>query len=373
MNVDNFYIKYLKYKNKYLELKNLVAGHGGPGGREKKCGKSKSIKALAKLVESGPYIAGSPLMQYIIDEVIVIKGLNELIIGNEGIINIKDSNGDLPIQVYMRNNIGSACDIDYDIINILLPSLENYNSVNKDGDTIFHTSVKTKNVDLVEFLLMNLVSHLAEGHLTFENIRIIFDSNNKAGFNLLRFVQDKIEKGDDAYSHIYTYLQIFNDELIREDGEDSILHLYDCYTDAKEKRASRSEAVCVFKSKGSRKVTASRSPESETGAAAMSPFESLAIKGRCETITKMIMHLDKGTNTEYGYCGLNELLAENPTYRIKILYVHSGSVSALKEKITDEFLSFVDKIAVINFMDSSEQTEFLSEIITNFDGIIGVY
>jgi hypothetical protein len=373
MNINNFYIKYLKYKNKYLELKNLVAGQSGLGGREKKCGKSKSTKALARVVESRPYIAGSSLMQYIIDEVIVIEGLNKLIKGNEEIINIKDSNDDLPIQVYMRNNIGPACDIDESIINSLLPYQTLYNSENKDGDTMFHTSVKTKNVNLVIFLLMNLVGHLAEKHLTFENITTIVNHTNKVGLNLLSFVQDKIEKGDVIYSDVYTYLQIFYSNLISEDGEDLILHLYDCYTDAKEKKSSRSEAVCVFKSKGYRKSAAGRLPESETGAAAMSPFERLAIKGNCETITKMIMHLNKGTNTEYGYCGLTELLTENPTYRIKILYVHSGSISTLKEKITDEFLSFVDKIAVINFLDSSEQTEFLSEIITNFDGIIGVY
>ena len=211
--------KYLKYKNKYLELKELIAGakkESKPSEEERKAERARreaeaqKIK-LAKLAKRGVVVeeASSPakktketeLMIYIKAGKVDISTLSREFGRYEDQKNIFDEDYNLPLYVYINN----TNNIDDSVISFLLPDDEKLLSKkNSDGDTILHLVVKKNNIDLLEELW---TSGGRSGKLV----------TNKDGLTLLKLAE-RLEKVDIKYKKIVSFLKY----VYNEDNDESI-------------------------------------------------------------------------------------------------------------------------------------------------------
>jgi hypothetical protein len=178
--MDIYYQKYIKYKIKYLKLKELEgAGKGDKSGK-----KGKGTGEKTEVVED------SELIKYIRENLINFKTLTSTFRKNiEEQKDSVDKNGNLALHIYLQND-GN----DEQVIDFIFPSEEKVTQQNKDGDTFLHIAAKKPNSDnLVEFLWM-------KGGEGAKNIR------NKAGHTLLELGKELAAKNKDQYTKLYQML-----------------------------------------------------------------------------------------------------------------------------------------------------------------------
>jgi len=164
--------KYLKYKSKYLELKELIAG-----------GKNKKETELMAYIKAN------------IDDLDTLsKEKNNF-----------DKDNNLPLFIYINN----TDTIDMRVISFLLPDDESLLAKkNNNGDTIMHLVVKKNNLDLLE----DLWSSGGRG------AKLV---TNKAGLNLLNLAKT-LEKSDKKYKKITNFLRyVYNKD--NDKAVDSLL------------------------------------------------------------------------------------------------------------------------------------------------------
>jgi len=154
--------KYLKYKTKYLQLKDLIAG-------SRKGFYAKKTEEVTKKKKE------TELMTYIKEGDVNISVLSREYIRYQDQKNIFDNDNNLPLYVYIENT--ETKDIDISIIDFLLPDdTTALSKKNSDGDTIMHLVVKKNDCNLLEKLW------------TYggRNVRDVTDKN---GYNLLKLAE----------------------------------------------------------------------------------------------------------------------------------------------------------------------------------------
>jgi hypothetical protein len=168
--MHNYYEKYLKYKNKYLELKGS--------------GKKSKGKTEIEVVED------SELIKYFKANDINIRTLTSTFARNiEEQKNTVDSDGNTALHIYMKNG-GS----DEGVIDFIFPSEAKIGQKNKDGDTFSHVAARhPKNEDIVELLWM-------------KGGDVAKDVRNKAGFRLLELADDLKKKDPDNFKKLHSML-----------------------------------------------------------------------------------------------------------------------------------------------------------------------
>ena len=219
----DFYEKYLKYKNKYAELKELISQKGqGKGqivkketteGRElakaERAAAMEKIQKdkLAKLKKMKSEVSDN---EQILEEVVIkdTKLMEYIKKGNIDIITLSrdygeyeedrntiDSDYNYPLYVYI--NLSKS--IDMDIISFLLPNEELFKNKNIEGDTIMHLVVKKNDVKLLEYLW-------SKGG---RNAKLVI---NKAGLNLLKLAERLLSNDKIKYENITNFLKfVYND------------------------------------------------------------------------------------------------------------------------------------------------------------------
>ena len=185
--------KYLKYKSKYLELKELIAG------ARKRSGQSKAEPARAARAEPSKAARATPrdteLMTYIKAGNINIGTLSRVYGKNEDQKDILDENNNIPLYVYINN----TDIINMDVVNFLLPDDRSLLAKKKnDGDTIMHSVVKKNNLELLNKLW-------SSGG---KNAKLV---NNNAGLNLLKLAE-RLKTSDIKYEAVVKYLTQVYDE-----------------------------------------------------------------------------------------------------------------------------------------------------------------
>jgi len=354
----DFYEKYLKYKNKYAQLKELVGnGKGQMGKKEtiegKEVAKAERAAAmekvqkdkLAKLKKMKTEVSEheqileevvskeTKLMEYIKKGNVDILTLSRDYGEYEEDRNTMDSEHNYPLYVYI--NLSKS--IDMDIISFLLPDEELFKNKNKEGDTIMHLVVNKNDVNLLEYLW-------SKGG---RNAKLVV---NKAGLNLVKLAERLLSADKDKYVNITNFLRfVYNDS--NDETVDSML------SDREHRR--KMIELSGFKV-SSPKAT---SPKAE------SPIQSSTPKNKVssQSIIESMINFDEdfSKNTTYFVFGKKDIEKYISLGIVfETLYIDTSTNAPKSTSIIE--------IKKIDMNNGIANKELLLTILTKFDGIIGL-
>jgi len=324
--------KYLKYKEKYLTLKNIY-GSGTKG---------KTNKAKPEPVTVTVSSEDNELMTFIkkYKANIPIRELEALFrdekIRNQ--IEVSNKEGNLPIHVYLEND-----GIDMRVINFLLPEVK-IEHQNNNGDTILHIIVrKPNNEDFLETIWMLL---------TEEQLSQIKEKKNKAGHTVQKMCNElaKSKKTDEEYTGMNNFLEEVYDT---EQSE----HLRELYYN----RKIRENLFGATKS--DKKPKEKLVPTFDAGDESVLKSLSFKISKRDEKVLVADFEQDKGKLEDqlvYGIVDIQNEIDEGTTFK----HVYLDKDYPLAEFIDSDSILEVRRIPFTN--------EFLKKMKSTGMFIIGV-
>ena len=357
----DFYKKYLKYKNKYEQLKEFLFqkgnGKGQKGTKEtsegREVAKAERVAAMEKVqkdklaklkkmktevsedeqVLAEAVFKETKLMEYIKKGNVDILTLSRDYGEYEEDRNTMDGEHNYPLYVYI--NLSKS--IDMDIISFLLPDEVLFKNKNIEGDTIMHLVVKKNDVKLLEYLW-------SKGG---RNAKLVV---NKAGLNLLKLAQRLLSGDKDKYQNITNFLKfVYNDE--NDESVDSML------LDREHRRKMIESSG--FKT-SSPKAT---SPKEET--VVESPISKNKVSSQSLIESMINFDEDFSKNTTYFVFGKKDIEK----------YISLGIVFEtlyIDTSINEPKSTSIVKIKKIDMNNAIDNKELLLSILTKFDGVIGL-
>ncbi len=315
--------EYLKYKTKYLYLKNSIQNGNNMIG----AGKGKAKKE---------HVDSDLIVQIKTDKAdFNVESLTRLLFERyQEQLETTDENGNLPIQLYLGFGGYSESTIDY-----LLPASTAYLHKNTDGDGILNSAAKLpNNEDIVEYLW-------------FSGLNVSKNVRNKSGLHVLDLSKKLAEKDPELFEkQVKMLTQLYDDSL------ETMLHTM--YLDRREKAKLLEAEPKVRYERGAYAIEVVAPKKSDSN---LNSKES-KISKKSETDLISDFNRDSSMYKEllvYSLKTLNEVIEFGLT--LQTVYVDKSSLGKLPD--SDQIL----EIKVINF-----NTPKLSQVLATMDGVIGV-
>ena len=321
--------EYLKYKTKYLHLKNSIQiGHKLIGGGSMTKSHKLDSKNPGKDKAKKEHTDSDLIVQIKTEKAeFSVESLTRLLFERyQEQLETTDENGNLPIQLYLSFGGYSESTIDY-----LLPASTAYLHKNTNGDGILNSAAKlANNEDIVEYLW-------------FSGLNVSKNLRNKSGLHVLDLSKKLAEKEPELYEKQVNMLTQLYDESL-----EAMLHTM--YLDRREKaRLLEAEPKVRYEKAVVTPEISITTKESKISK--KSEVDLLSDFNRDSSMYKELL--------VYSLKTLNEVIDFGLT--LQTVYVDKSSLSKLPD--SDQIL----EIKVINF-----NTSKLSQVLATMDGIIGV-